>query len=133
MKDLIGLPQEQRRSSVEAGLRTRPFRTLPRRKRTCLIALLPALLVVAQLAAPVATDAATVWNGPAISFSKSSTADPTLPANQDRITANVWLTRGGSQGLYNAKTEASFTHFFSPADTQWANGTTANYCSLSYT
>src|SRR5437762_12688157 len=111
MKDLIGLPQEQRRSSVEAGLRTRPFRTLPRRKRTCLVALLPALLVFAQLAAPVATDAATVWNGPPISFSKSGAADPTLPANQDRITANVWRTRGGSQGLYNANTATTLTDF----------------------
>src|SRR5438477_9676290 len=124
MRNLIDLPHQQRCSSVEAGLRTRPFTTLQSRKRTC-FALLPALLVFAQLAAPVATDAATVWNGPPISFSKSGAADPTMPANQDRITANVWLTRGSSQGLYNAKTEAGFTHFFSPADTRWASGTTA--------
>ena len=30
-------------------------------------------------------------------------------------------------------TEPSFTHSFSPADTEWANGTTANFNSLSYT
>jgi hypothetical protein len=35
--------------------------------------------------------------------------------------------------LYNAKTESSFAHSLSPAGTQWANGTTANYSSLSYT
>jgi hypothetical protein len=40
---------------------------------------------------------------------------------------------GGIQGLYNAKTESGFAHYFSPADTLWANGTTANYATLSYT
>ena len=71
------------------------------------------------------TIAATVWNGPTVNES-----DTTAP---DKMTANVWLTRGGSQGLYNAVTENGFTHFFSPADTEWADGTTANYASLSYT
>jgi glucose/arabinose dehydrogenase len=83
------------------------------------------LLLFAGLAAPVATKAATIWNGPPVS--ESNATEP------DQITANVWLTRGGSQGLYNAKTESFFTHFFSPADTEWADGTTANYASLSYT
>jgi hypothetical protein len=69
----------------------------------------------------------TIWNGPAISVS-----DATQP---DMITDNVWLARGGSQGLYNAVTETGFTHFFSPADTEWADGTTAapNLTSLPYT
>ena len=84
-----------------------------------------ALLLFAGLAAPVATEAATIWNGPPVS--ESNATEP------DKITANVWLTRGGSQGLFNAKTESFFTHFFSPADTKWADGTTANYASLSYT
>jgi len=79
----------------------------------------------ASLAAPVATPAATVWTGPTVSES-----DVTEP---DKMTAKVWLTRGGSQGLYNAVTESGFTHFFSPADTEWADGTTANYATLSYT
>lgn len=69
--------------------------------------------------------AATVWNGPAIGA--SNVTEP------DQITPNVWITRGGSQGLYNAKTESSFTHFLSPADTEWADGTTASYSTLAYT
>src|ERR1039458_2090155 len=83
------------------------------------------LLLFAGLAPPVAREAATIWNGPPVS--ESNATEP------DKITANVWLTRGGSQGLFNAKTESFFTHFFSPADTKWADGTTANYASLSYT
>src|SRR3954469_5577961 len=71
--------------------------------------------------------AATVWNGPLISFSKAVGADPTLPANQDRITANTWITRGDVRGLYNAARETGFTHYFSPSNTAWANGTLANY------
>src|SRR5262245_19157915 len=69
---------------------------------------------------------ATIWTGPPIVYTQPGT-DPTQPANQDRITPNVWLTRAAIQGLFNARTEASFTHFFSPEDTRWANGTTANY------
>lgn len=77
--------------------------------------------------------AATVWNGPLISFTKASGANPSLPANQDRITANTWITRGGTQGIYNAAQEIRFTHYFSPTNTEWANGTLANYASLTYT
>jgi hypothetical protein len=81
--------------------------------------------VLAGLAAAPLIHAATIWNGPTVNVS-----DATEP---DKITAHVWLTRGGNQGLYNALTESGFTHFFSPADTEWADGTTANYNSLSYT
>src|ERR1051325_4540137 len=77
--------------------------------------------------------AATVWNGPTITFTKASGADPNLPANQDRITANTWITRGYSQGIYNAAQEPGFTHYFSPTNTEWANGTLTNYASLTYT
>jgi len=66
-----------------------------------------------------------IWTGPAVSVS-----DATQP---DKITDNVWLARGSEQGLYNAVTESGFTHFLSPADTEWADGTTANYARLSYT
>ena len=77
--------------------------------------------------------AATVWNGPLISFTKASLANPNLPANQDRITANTWITRGITQGIYNAAQEIRFTHYLSPTNTEWANGTLANYASLTYT
>ena len=82
-------------------------------------------VVLASLAAAPLMHAATIWNGPVVS--ESNATEP------DQITANVWLTRGGSQGLYNAATETGFTHFLSPDDTEWADGTTANYNSLSYT
>ena len=74
----------------------------------------------------------TIWDGPIFTYNQPS-PDPTQAANQDRLTSNVWLTRAALQGLFNAKTESSYTHFFSPADTAWSYGTLANYASLSYT
>ena len=95
--------------------------------------LMPALIVLARLACPMPSEAATIWTGPVITFTDPPGSDPTLPANQDRMTPNVWITRGVEHGIYNAKTETGFTHYLSPADTEWADGTTANYSSLSYT
>jgi hypothetical protein len=87
--------------------------------------------------------AATVWTGPAVSFSKAPFANPALPANQDFLTSNVALTRGSTQGLYNALQEILFTHIVSPAGTQWAfaslNGnpstgvTAGNFAALTFT
>ena len=84
---------------------------------------------------PLATigQAATLWTGPYTNFTHLSFSDPNQAANQDRLTSNVWITRGSTHGLYNAATESSFTAFFSPAGTEWANGTLENYASLSYT
>lgn len=89
---------------------------------------LPAFLLVTSPAA-----AATIWNGPTTTFTKADFADPTLAANQDQLTSNVWLTRGSGAGLYNAKTETNYTRFSSPADTEWSYGLLANYASLIYT
>jgi len=77
------------------------------------------------------TMAATIWSGPTITFSETST-DSSMAVNQDRITAHVWITRGGTQGIFNIEQEPSFAHFSSPRDTAWADGTLANYASLSY-
>jgi hypothetical protein len=94
----------------------------------------PAAIILAAIVLFASqTDGDTIWNGPTIAFTDLAGTDPTQPENQDRITPNVWITRGSLQGIYNIKTETSFTHFFSPAGTEWANGTTANYASLSYT
>src|SRR5580765_7627818 len=90
-------------------------------------------LVVLSLETVPGARAATVWNGPTISFTKSNYANPLLAQNQDRLTANVWITRGSSQGLFNANTESHFTHYVSPAGTEWANGSLENYATLSYT
>jgi glucose/arabinose dehydrogenase len=81
---------------------------------------------------PCSGRAATVWTGPTMSFTKPDGADPTLPANQDRLTADVWITRGACQGIYNAALESSYTHNLSPTNTEWATGTTANYLALTY-
>ena len=75
----------------------------------------------------------TIWNGPLITFSKPALADCTLAENQDRITDLVWITRASTQGLFNIETELSYVHNLSPAGTEWAYGTTADYASLTYT
>jgi hypothetical protein len=75
---------------------------------------------------------ATVWNGPIITFTQTS-SDWTAPLNQDRLTDNVWITRAASEGVFNAVTETNFTHSFSPADTEWANGQLTDYTNLTYT
>jgi glucose/arabinose dehydrogenase len=83
-------------------------------------------VVYAMAGAPV------IWNGPPLTFTKPARADWTLPENQDRITDTVWLTRAATNGLFNIKEETEFTHLLSPARTEWASGTTANYASLTY-
>ena len=90
------------------------------------------VLAIELCVTPPDARAATIWNGPKITFSKAAGSDPNLAANQDRITANVWITRGATQGIYNAKAETLYAHNFSPADTEWAYGTIANYASLTY-
>jgi glucose/arabinose dehydrogenase len=73
----------------------------------------------------VSGHAATIWTGPRITRSNTD--------GVDQITPTVGITRGGTQGIYNSSQEPGFTHFLSPKDTQWADGTTANYSTLSYT
>jgi hypothetical protein len=87
---------------------------------------LEVILVAGTLILPFA-NGAIIWNGPTLAFTNLAVSD------QDHITPAVWLTRGSSQGIYNIKAESAFQHFFSPADTEWADGTTANYASLTYT
>ena len=70
--------------------------------------------------------AQTVWTGPKMTFTKANFADFTQPANQDRITSNVWITRSDTMGIFNIATETIYSDFFSPEDTEWAFGTTAD-------
>ena len=50
--------------------------------------------------------------------------DPKNQVNQDRITDNVWITRGNDGGqIYNAAKESSDDKTRSPIGTQWALGT----------
>lgn len=74
-----------------------------------------------------------VWGGPMTSFTLASGSDPTLAINQDRLTANVWITRGAIQGIYNAAVETNFTRFLSPTNTEWSYGDLAYYKFLTYT
>jgi hypothetical protein len=81
-------------------------------------------------------EAATIWSGSKITFTKATGADWTLPQNQDRITDNVWITRQDTQGIFNIKQESSFDKSnpdpASPLGTEWAYGTTANLGSLTF-
>ena len=64
-----------------------------------------------------------IWDGTGFTFVKNDGADPASEANQDRITDNVWLTRGNNGGqIYNAKSENSANKEASPAGTAWAFG-----------
>ena len=74
----------------------------------------------------VGANAEMIWTGPKTPFTKLDFADPSEEANQDRITDNVWITRDDTEGIFNIKAEAGFARSLSPADTEWAFGTTDN-------
>ncbi len=76
----------------------------------------------------------TIWTGPKITFEKEGSDNPLLAAHQDRITDLVWLTRDNENVLFNAKTQtqAPDDGYNSPQDTRWAEGTTANLSSLTF-
>ena len=82
-----------------------------------------------------ATGAQTVWTGPDITFTKVDFADWTLEANQDRITDNVWITRADMRGIFNinVEDEYAFPANTSPADTEWAFGSAADWQDLTFT
>ncbi len=94
---------------------------------------LTGVLAVCLLVIATAAEAATIWTGPRITFAKLNSDDATLPQFQDRMTPRVWLTRGPNQGFYNIAQESTFTRATSPADTEWAFGTTADLPNLKFT
>ena len=59
-------------------------------------------------------------------------ADWEDPANQDRLTDLVWLTRKNTMSLFNIKTEDGYQSNFSPEGTEWAFGTTAEINMLEF-
>ena len=83
-------------------------------------------LVKESDAAPV------VWDGPDIEFTKVNFSDWTLADNQDQITDDVWITRQNVAGIFNFKQEANYNNS-SPADTEWATGSAADFASLTFT
>jgi hypothetical protein len=75
----------------------------------------------------------TVWSGPLITFTKEDEADPTDSTNQDRITDNVWITRGNDGGqIFNIKVESEATKSVSPLDTEWALGELSQLNTLTF-
>jgi glucose/arabinose dehydrogenase len=81
-------------------------------------------LLVGLMLSQFTTQAGTIWAGPHLVSGNTNAPDS--------LTALVALTRGATQGLYNSAQEGFFTHFLSPLDTEWADGTTAN-TNLAYT
>lgn len=74
-----------------------------------------------------------IWTGAEISFSKTDGASPSMEANQDRITDNVWITRGNNGGqIFNAKTENIANKSNSPDGTEWAIGSIESVNSLEF-
>ena len=65
-----------------------------------------------------------IWTGALKTFVKGDEMDPKNQLNQDRITDNVWITRGNDGGqIYNAAKESNDNKTQSPIGTQWALGT----------
>lgn len=83
-----------------------------------------------------AAPASIIWSGLTYTFVNAAGTDPNVEANQDRITANVWLTRANIQGIFNIAQEGFYQGARrsgpSPMGTEWAFGTTANYSTLTY-
>ncbi|MEM6297851.1 MAG: hypothetical protein AAF740_04080 [Bacteroidota bacterium] len=77
--------------------------------------------------------AATIWEGATLTFSKSNGADPEAEANQDRLTDNVWITRGNDGGqIFNIRQESGANKQSSPAGTLWAEGTLSQINELTF-
>jgi hypothetical protein len=99
------------------------------------MASLRVLLAVGVLGAflPATAPALEVWSGRTFVFTKPDGADWTSPANQDRLTDAVWLTRADRRGLFNIAQEDTFTRLVSPQDTEWATGNAVDWPSLTFT
>jgi hypothetical protein len=100
---------------------------MPRAYIVSVLACASAVVIIFAFAP--AASGQTVWTGPGLTFSKDGADDVNLPASQDRMTDNVWLTRGFSEGMFNIAPgkEAGYVRFTSPADTKWATAAmTAN-------
>ncbi len=77
--------------------------------------------------------ALTLWEGTSTTFTKENGGDPTLASSQDRISENVWLTRGNEGILFNAVSESVANNTSSPAGTEWAQGTFADLGMMEFT
>ena len=78
------------------------------------------------------TSSSNIWDGPTVVFSKADGADFTLESNQDRITSNVWITRGNAGQIFNIAKENSAVKADSPVGTLWAKGNIDNIDNLTF-
>lgn len=82
---------------------------------------------------PNNTSSSIIWSGSLVTFEKADGADPAAEANQDRLTSNVWITRGNNGGqIYNIAKENTSDKDDSPIGTEWAIGTLDQVESLSF-
>ncbi|MCB0734097.1 MAG: T9SS type A sorting domain-containing protein [Flavobacteriales bacterium] len=102
--------------------------TLSRYFKSLLLSFIALFLISNPLSAQVNG----IWTGAKKTFTKANYADYTKPANQDRITDTVWITRKTDQGIFNIKTSTGYATNSSPRDTKWAFGTTSNISSLNF-
>jgi len=77
------------------------------------------------LIAPFICFSQTIWDGDDLIFSKPNDSDFNQEDNQDRISDDVWLTRGDGRGLFNIKDESYYNDGVSPSHTLWAIGVTS--------
>ena len=92
-----------------------------------------AVVIVAGLMVGILpSEAQNIWSGPVTTFTKVDLADWTLADNQDIITNNVRITRANSMGIFNIALETEYVKNSSPADTEWAFGTTSEINSLTF-
>ena len=83
---------------------------------------------------PTLLDSSGEFPDETVVFTKPDSADWTLPENQDRISANVWITRKHNQSIFNIAQEDGYSGAAgSPTGTLWANTTTAAADAGSYT
>jgi len=78
------------------------------------------------------TSSPSIWSGPMVQFSKVDGSDPSQESNQDRITSNVWITRGLGGQIFNIAKENSANKTNSPLGTLWARGSIDDIDSLTF-
>ena len=78
------------------------------------------------------TSSSNIWSGPMVQFSEADGADFTQETNQDRITSNVWITRGNGGQIFNIAKENSADKGDSPEGTLWAKGNVDNIDNLTF-
>ena len=95
-------------------------------------ALLLLTVMAGLVAGPRSAHTTEIWSGRTYGFAKAPFANPALPANQDRISPLVWITRGSTQGIFNIQQETIFVHLVSPAGTEWATGDAVDHANLTF-